>query len=137
MGWADAHRGCQIIFTNETDCALVFDSNNISHGFWATDELEPPTRIEPGAHLSWGSESGGVLTGVEFDMYYRLELPGGQFGGYVRFYWDLPQSGDNEFSFEAPSSFDCVRPGLDPSPQTPNVSLVWKLQDSSTTGDGM
>lgn len=135
---------CEITFTNNTDHALTWDSptpKDTIHGDWDPNFLLPPDRIEPGQTVQWatvGKSIGPIpTTGVEMDMYYKVEQLHGSFGGYVRFYWDMPLDGTNSYYFQAPFAYTCH---LDPAGQQSEggtAIINWSLSNASSSGDGM
>src|SRR5262249_16154802 len=56
-----------------------------------TNDVEPPTRIEAGATVTWESESCGIATGTEGEVVYKLE------GTVIttQLHWDDPFIGSN------------------------------------------
>lgn len=124
-----AARSVTLQIQNDFDVALVADHDSIQHGIWGS---VPPSRIEPGTTGQGVAESDGVATGTEGTVWYRLDIAGTS--ELVRFHWDNPFVGSNNFDQSGPAVVSVTRVG-DGSGN--DATAHWVVADASTTGDGI
>ncbi|QAY69101.1 OmpL47-type beta-barrel domain-containing protein [Xylanimonas protaetiae] len=124
-----AARSVTIKIQNDFDVALLTDHDSIQHGTWGT---ALPPRIEPGTTGQGVAESDGVMTGTEGTVWYRLDIPGST--GLVRFHWDNPYVGSNNYDQGGPAVVSVVRVGDGAGNDS---TAHWVVADASTTGDGI
>lgn len=124
-----AARSVTIKIQNDFDVALVADHDSIQHGVWGS---VPPARVEPGTTGQGVAESDGVATGTEGTVWYRLDIAGTT--ELVRFHWDNPFVGSNNFDQSGPAVLSVTRVG-DGSGN--DATAHWVVADASTTGDGI
>ena len=125
-----AARSVTVTFTNNCDLALIRNNGNLSHGEWDT---EPPLRIEAGTTVTWESESDGVATGTEGEVYYDIETFAGQTGGQVHVHWDDPFIGSNSYDESCPDGYQIGRSGGSGN----DADVTWVFDNASSTGDGI
>lgn len=125
-----AARSVTVNFTNNSDIALVRSNDGLSHGEWT---VEPPVRIEAGTSVSWESESAGVATGTEGEVFYNIETLLGQTGGQAHFHWDDPFVGANSYDESVPDGYKADRAGGGGD----NATVSWTFDCSSATCDGI
>ncbi len=75
------------------DLLLVGAESTLAHGMY-TLEWEPPRRIPANTTMTWGSESDGVMTGVEG----RLTFAVGSTEAKLELAWDNPFIGANHYT---------------------------------------
>lgn len=124
-----AARSVTIRIQNDFDVALLADHDSIQHGIW---ESAPPSRIEPGTTGHAVAASDGVLTGTEGTVWYRLDIA--DTTDLVRFHWDNPYAGSNNFDQSGPPVLTVTRLG---DGSGSDATAHWVVADASTTGDGI
>jgi hypothetical protein len=93
-------RTFQVMFSNNTEFALVRKNHHLCHGDW-TPQLEPPPVIPPRTEIGWQSESPlSIFVGTEGWVKYARGipspvLPGGgppplDLAGTIYIYWKNP-----------------------------------------------
>jgi len=125
-----AARSVTVNFTNNSDVALVRNNDGLSHGEWT---VEPPARVEAGTSVSWESESAGIATGTEGEVFYDIETLPGQTGGQAHFHWDDPFVGSNSYDESVPDGYKADRSGGSGD----NATVSWTFDCSSATCDGI
>ena len=125
-----AARSTTVNLTNNADVALVRNSGSLSHGEWDT---EPPLRVEVGQSVSWESESDGVATGTEGEVFYDIETAPGQTGGQAHFHWDNPFIGSNSYDESTPDGYKADRSGGSGN----DATVDWTFDCASATCDGI
>jgi hypothetical protein len=103
-----AQREQIIIFHNKTSQKLKRDESWLDHGEWWSDDPPPsmktatwfnapPSVIEAGQTVAWGSQSAGIIapigggTGTEGGVDYNIPLGGEK----LHIYWDVPYVGQS------------------------------------------
>ncbi|WP_321910274.1 OmpL47-type beta-barrel domain-containing protein [Paraburkholderia sp. J11-2] len=125
-----AARSVSVNLKNASDVALIYNHGSLSHGIITTN---PPSRIEPGTTGSWESESSGVATGTEGEVFYDIETAPGQTAGTAHFHWDNPFVGSNSYDESVPDGYKAGRSGGDGD----NATVNWTFDCSSSTCDGI
>jgi len=86
-----AQRECRLELKNNADVELIFASDDLPHGCW---DAHGATTIKPGEHTEVHAESCGMMTGCEYTTHWKVQGPGFQDLGSMKFHIDSPWSGD-------------------------------------------
>lgn len=116
---------------NNSDRTLVRSGGGLSHGCWVT---QPPAQVAPGANVTWESDSCGILTGTEGEVFYQIQ--GEASGQNAHFYWDDPTCCSNSFASDVPANLPYVATNNGPA-HGDNITVNYTFGCSSTTCDGI
>ncbi|WP_395844821.1 aegerolysin family protein [Cystobacter fuscus] len=91
-----ASRSVTVTFTNNTSQALVLANAALQGGTWSQN-MYPPSQINPGQKVTWESESNGFATGTQGTVTYNVQNGAGQ----AMMSWNDPFSGSNAYTQSA------------------------------------
>ncbi|MFD0402295.1 aegerolysin family protein [Kitasatospora sp. NPDC127121] len=101
-----AARSTSINLTNNSGKLLVRSGSSLRWGIWS-DNMLPPSMVQPGVTAKWASESDGFMTGTEGEVTFDVSGESNK----VRVYWNNPYTGSNGYSCSAPSGYKCTWQG--------------------------
>jgi hypothetical protein len=68
-------RSFRVLLSNNLGFPLILVEPHLCHGEWTPGGWEPPATIPAMTELGWQSESGGIATGTEGWVKYRIGVP--------------------------------------------------------------
>ncbi|RGD58263.1 Crystal protein ET79 [Kitasatospora xanthocidica] len=101
-----ASRSTSINLTNNSGKLLTRSGASLQWGIWS-DNMMPPSMVQPGVTAKWASESEGVMTGTEGEVSFNVAGEQNQ----VKVHWNNPYWGSNGYSCDAPAGYKCTWQG--------------------------